>query len=390
MPKRKRGNSEGSIYQMQDGRWRAAVTIGKYTNGNPKRTVFTAATRHEVADQLNDALRDQKRGLPIVSEKQTVARFLAHWLEQVVKATVRPMTLKTYTLLVNKHIAPGKADMPPGIGDIPLGKLSPQKVREFLNAKLATGLSPRNVAALVDPPRVAPYEVQVFNGDQARAFLKATEQSRFQAAYTVAVSIGMRQGEILGLKWSDIDLETGVLTVRAGLQRVDRKLVRVETKSARGWRPIELPATCVEALVRHKSDQAAVRRWAGSRWQETGYVFTTRIGTPLDARDLLRDYYRITRPKPKDKNTPPPVLGFPQIRFHDLRHSAATLLLAQGVKPRYITELLGHSNVSFTMQVYAHALREVQREVATKMDEILAPKPVATRVATKPVPRLIQ
>jgi len=412
--KRRRGNSEGTVYRMKDGRWRAAVTVGKYANGNPRRTVFTAATRHEVADQLKDALRDQRRGIPIVSEKQTVARFLAHWLEQVVKSTVRPKTFRTYSDLVKNHLAPGLGDIPPGLGDIPLGKLSPQKVREFLNAKLAAGLSPRtvkhilvtlrgalavalkdgqiprNVAALVDPPRVPRSEVQVFNGDQARAFLKAAKGSRFEAAYTAAVAVGLRQGEILGLKWEDVNFETGVLTIRAALQRVDKKLVRVETKSARGWRPIELPAACVEALVRHKSDQAAVCRWAGTRWHETGYVFTTRIGTPLDARDLLRDYYRITRPQPQDKDTPAPTLGFPPIRFHDLRHSAATLLLAQGVKPRYITELLGHSNVRFTMQVYAHALQEVQKQVATKMDEILTPNPAATRAATKPVSRLVQ
>jgi len=416
MTKGKRGNAEGSIYQMQDGRWRAAVTVGKDANGKPKRKVYTKATRNEVKDELTDALKHLKDGIPIVSEKQTVARFLAHWLDQVVKATVRPMTFRTYSVLVKKHLAPAEdaEGFSIGLGNIALGKLSPQRIREFLNAKLATGLSPRtvkhllvtlrgalavavkdgqiprNVAALVDPPRVPPYEVQVFNGDQARAFLNAAQASRFEAAYTVAVALGLRQGEILGLQWEDVNLETGVLTVRAALQRLDKKLVRVETKSARGWRPIELPATCVEALVRHKSDQAAVCRWAGSRWQETGYVFTTRIGTPLDARDLLRDYYRITSPKSKNKNSPAPNVGFPPIRFHDLRHSAATLLLAQGVKPRYITELLGHSNVSFTMQVYAHALREVQKQVATKMDEILAPKPVATRVATKSVSGLIQ
>ena len=110
-----------------------------------------------------------------------------------------------------------------------------------------------------------------------------------------------------------------------------------------------------------------MRRWTGSRWQETGYVFTTRIGTPVDPRDLLRDYCRITRPKPKEPGTPPPV--------HDLRHSAATLLLAQGVSPRYITDLLGHSQLSFTMQTYAHVFPEVQRQVAAKME--------ANGVATK-------
>jgi len=141
----------------------------------------------------------------------------------------------------------------------------------------------------------------------------------------------------------------------------------------------------VASFARRKADQDLERKWAGARWQETGYVFTTRIGTPMDPRDLLRDYYKITRPKPKKKGEQPPKLPFPPIRFHDLRHSAATLLLAQGVSPRYIAELLGHSRVSFTMETYAHVLPEVQKQAATKMDEILGPKPVATRVATKPV-----
>ena len=397
---KKRGQGEGSIYKMQDGRWRAAVTTGKNADGRLKRKVFTAATRHEVADDLAKALRDMHLGIPIVSEKQPLSRFLAHWLEQVVTARVRPKTLRTYSDLVKLHISPA-------IGDIPLGKLSPQRVREFLNAKLETGLSPRtvkhllvtlrgalavavkdgqiprNVAALVDPPRAPKPEVQALDPDQARAFLEAVKGSRFEAAYTAAVAVGMRQGEILGLQWSDLDLETGLLTVRAALQRVNKRLIQVEPKSATSRRSMRLPAACVSALVAHKTDQDLERKWAGTRWQETGYVFTTRIGTPVDPRDLLRDYYAITRPKPKRTGDPPPKLPFPPVRFHDLRHSAATLLLAQGVSPRYITELLGHSQVSFTMQTYAHVLPEVQKQTAAAMDEILTPKSVATSVATR-------
>lgn len=399
MPKRKRGNNEGSIYRMKDGRWRAAVTAGKRADGKPLRKIFTAATRHEVSDELTDALKDLKMGIPIVSDKQTVAKFLEHWLEQVVKPRVRPKTLRTYSDLVKKHITPG-------LGNELLGKLSPQKIREFLNLKLKGGLSPRtvkhllvtlrgalsvavkdgllprNTAALVDPPRSPRSEVQVFNPPQARAFLEAVKGSRFEAAFTAAVAVGLRQGEILGLQWQDVNLKTGQLSVRAALQRVDKKLIRVEPKSATSRRSMLLPSACVSALVKHKADQATMRRWAGSKWQETGYVFTTRIGTPVDARDLLREYYAITRPKPKKDGEDPPKLAFPKIRFHDLRHSAATLLLAQGVSPRYITELLGHSQVSFTMQTYAHVLPEVQKQVAEKMDEILTPSPVATTVAT--------
>lgn len=407
MAKRKRGNAEGSVYKMADGRWRAAVTTGWKENAAgkraPVRVIVTKATRHEVADELKKKLADQQKGIPIVSEKQTVAKFLEHWLDQVVKPGVRPKTHRTYADLCKHHITPA-------IGEIPLGKLSPQHIREFLNAKLAAGLSPRtvkhvlvtlrgalavalkdgqiprNVAALVDPPRCQKAEAQVFTPDQARAFLDAVRGQRYEAAFTAAVALGLREGEVLGLQWSDVDLEGGRLTVSGALQRVNKKLVRVEPKSRSSRRAIQLPAVCAAAFARHRSDQDSMRRWAGSRWQETGYVFTTRIGTPLDARDLLREYYRITRPKPKEEGTPAPQLEFPPIRFHDLRHSAATLLLAQGVSPRYITDLLGHSQVSFTLQTYAHVLPEVRKQVATKMDEIFAPKPVATSVATKPAP----
>jgi hypothetical protein len=186
------------------------------------------------------------------------------------------------------------------------------------------------------------------------------------------------------LKWSDIDFETGMLTVRAALQRVDKKLIQVETKSVEGYRTINPPAACLNALTKHQAKQEEEQQWAGSKWKESGYVFTTRVGTPMDARDLLRDYYRLTRPK-ATPGLESIKLPFPAIRFHDLRHSTATILLAEGVPARYLTELLGHSQVSFTMQTYAHVLPEVQKSVATKMDGILNPKPVATTVATKPV-----
>jgi integrase len=410
MPKHKRGNSEGSIYRMQDGRWRAAVTC-KDANGSPKRKTFTAATRHEVQGELAKALRDLQLGIPIVSEKQTVERFLSHWLEQIIKNQVRPKTLRTYSDLVKLHISPG-------IGHIALGKLSPQQVREFLNVKLASGLSPRtvkhllvtlrgalavavkdgqiprNAAALVDPPRVPRSEHQVFTPDQAREFLTAAKGNRLEALFTVAVSLGMREGEILGLKWSDVDLDAGMLTVRAALQRVNKRLTLVEPKSARSWRPIELPAVAVSALRHHQARQDQERIWAGSQWKETGHVFTTRHGTALDARDMLRSYYKLigrkARRRVKEPQQPEPApRRFPVLRFHDLRHSAATLLLAQGVSAKYITELLGHSQVSFTMQTYAHVLKESQQQVASKMDDILNPAPVATSVATKLVSGMV-
>ena len=173
----------------------------------------------------------------------------------------------------------------------------------------------------------------------------------------------MRQGEILGLRWPDVDLESGRLTVRNALQRVNGQLQLVEPKSSDANHTIVLPATAVSAPSAHQQRQDRERTLAGSRWHETGFAFTTRIGMPLEPRAAIRRFQSVLD-----------LAGLPQIRFHDLRHSTATLLLAQGVSPRYVSELLGHSQVSFTMQTYARVLAGTKREVADVMDAI--PKPV--------------
>jgi integrase len=400
---KRRGNGEGSIYQMSDGRWRAALSLG-LRDGKPVRKVFTAQTRREVQEQLAKALRDRQLGLPLGPERLTVGAFLDHWLTDVVKHTVRPKTRRTYEDLVRIHIKPA-------LGAQPLARLTPQRVRTFMNNKLTTpqaprsktrpdqappeprplsartvkhilvtlrgaletavkdGVVPRNVAALVDPPKCKRPDLVTFTPDQARDFIEAVRGERLEALFTVAASLGLRQGEILGLALSDVNLESGVLTVRAALQRVNKKLVQVEPKSDKSRRGIMLPAIAVSALAAHFGRREQEIRWAVEGWKESGYLFTTTRGTPLDARSVIRKFHQILK-----------AAQLPRMRFHDLRHSAATLLLAQGVSPRYISDLLGHAQVSFTMQTYAHVLPHVQREVAAKMDEIL--KPIATSVAT--------
>ena len=412
MSKRKRGNAEGSVYHMQDGRWRAAVSVGKGTNGKPKRKTFTAATRREVAEQMTAALGDRQRGINIAPGKQTVGEFLSSWLRDVVKPGVRPKTYRTYADFVKLHLAPA-------LGSIQLAKLAPQRVRVFLNEKLATpqpsrkkvkpgdtpepgkplsprtvkhllvtlrgalesavkdGLIPRNVAAVVDPPSIAKPQMKTFSAEQARTFLDALAGDRLEALFSTAIALAYRQGEALGLQWPDVDLVNSTLTVRQSIQRIDGKLTITPTKKDR-VHTVNLPAVTRSVLVAHRAKQGEEKRLAGSRWQETGFVFTTTIGTPVDARSVIRRFHSILK-----------TTGLPRIRFHDLRHSAATLLLAQGVSARYISDLLGHSQVSFTMQTYAHVLPHVQRDVAAKMDEILNPQPVATSVATRPVPGMV-
>jgi integrase len=373
----RRGHNEGSISKRKDGRWEGRISLG-YEGGARKRKVFYGKTRRDVQQQLTKALRDHQQGLPVAPERQTVATFLTTWLETAAKPKLRPRTYDSYRQTITKHLIPA-------LGRTILQKLSPQQVQRYLNEKLATGLSartvqyhhailrsalnqavkwdlvPRNVAKLVDVPRAEQHDFRYFTTEEARRFLRVVRTERLEALFTVAVSLGLRQGEALGLRWEDVDLEHGSLRVRMQLQRIDGKLTLVATKTAKSRRTIPLPGFALDAMRRHRTKQLEERLAAGEQWQEHGLVFTTTIGTPIDARNLNRWFQQIlTRAE------------LPRIRFHDLRHTAATLLLVQGLSPRVIMETLGHSQISLTMNTYAHMMPAMQREAADQMHELLA------------------
>jgi integrase len=203
-------------------------------------------------------------------------------------------------------------------------------------------------------------EIQPFTPAQARQFLEAVRGDKFEALYTVALALGLRRGEALGLRWEDIDWEKGTLTIRASLQRAEGKLQMLEVKTDRSRRVVKLPKLALQALKSHRTRQLEDRLLAGARWTEHGLVFPTGIGTPYDPRRLNEDFERALKRG-----------GLPRIRFHDLRHSAATLLLAQGVPVKMISELLGHSTTRMTLDVYAHVLETMKQEAADSMDAVL-------------------
>jgi integrase len=422
---KKRGQNEGSIYQESPGKWVASMTVGyKVVDGKRRRIrkKFSASTRNAVHQKLTKELGRQQRGRSISTKTHSLATFLQTWLDDVAKNSVRPKTFRTYSDMVKLHIAPA-------IGSIRVEKLTPEAVQGFLNDKLGSGICPRckvslrtaawathvaeshpdktpigfrvlgartvghiratlrgalavamrwydldrNPAAIAKPPRAPKKEMRSLTTDQARKYLEAASHGRLEALFTVAVALGLRQAEILGLRWEDIDFETGTLEVRRQLQRIDGKLQLVETKTEDGARPLVLPEVGISALRRHRKRQGEERTAGGDEWHETGMIFTTTVGTMIDARSVIRRHHAIVK-----------AAGIPDLRFHDLRHSAATLLLAQGVSPKYIAQLLGHKQVAFTMQTYAHVIRETHQQLADKMDSILtAPitKPVAPHVA---------
>lgn len=370
----RRGAHEGTIYRRSDGRWVAGVT-----GANGKRKFFYGRTRLEVSRKLSIAQRNQAVGLPMLNDRIQLARFLEEWLEEKVKPTVRPYTYNSYEVNVRVHIVPE-------LGRIPLTQLTPQQVQRFINAKLASGLAPktvtyirqtlhaalahaerwglvhRNVASLTEMPRRERREMTVFTTAEAHQFLDAIEGDRLEALYRVALTLGLRQGEALGLQWSDVDFDGGALHVRHGLQRFGGEYHLVPPKTAKSRRVIPLPRAIAAALLTHRARQKEERLRAGPAWDERwDLVFTRPDGRPLDHTSVTNRFRRLLREA-----------GLPHLRFHDLRHSCATLLLVQGVAPRVVMEILGHSDIAMTMNTYTHVLPELQRQAAQRMDDFLS------------------
>jgi integrase len=423
---KRRGNSEGSIFRLKDGRWCAMVSLG-YRNGKRWRKKYTAPTRSEVQGHVRKAVTSIAEGYTLDTNHMRMGEFLEAWLEHSAKNAVGPSTFESYSALVRRYLAPrlarvelakltaphvrqclndllerGGAPHKDENGEMQDTRLSPRTVqycravlRKALNQALRDGLVLRNAAALTDPPKVVHPEISPYTPEQARAFLEAVKGDRLEALFTVAVAVGLRQGEILGLRWEDIDLFGGVLSVRYQLQRIDGKPRLVEPKTKRSRRTIKLPAVAVSALRTHLTKQSEERALAGESWREWGLVFASTIGTPIESCNLNHRFQRLAE-----------FARLPKIRFHDLRHTAATLLLAQGVHPRLVMEILGHSSISLTMNTYSHVIPVMQEEVAAKMNGILTAsavgkdvaepskavvfEPVATSVATEALPGIIQ
>jgi len=371
---RRRLKGDGSIFQRGDGRWCGKLTL---QDGSIKR--YYAASKRDVQLRLRAALKDVDDGLPIVKNEQlTVGQMLTQWLDMAVKPRVRASTLRGYESKVRIHILPA-------LGTVRVSHLTPQRLQAFLNEKHRSGLSERttghlrdilrtalndaakwnlvarNVATLVDAPRVPEREVEGLSPKEARELLDAVKGDRLEALYSVALAVGLRQGEALGLRWDDGDLDAGTISVRRALQRIAGDYVFVDPKTKRSRRTIVLPAFAVTALKQHRKRQLEERLTAGEEWHDTGLVFTTADGQPLHYSTVTKGFQRLLR-----------LAGLPRQRFHDLRHACASLLLAQGVQPRVAMELLGHSQLNTTMNIYSHVIQDARRDAAAKMDAVLA------------------
>jgi integrase len=385
----RRGNGEGTITQRKDGRWEARIDVSD--GGRRRRKSIYGATRREVQERLTQVLRDQDQGLPVrTDERRKVGAFLEAWLQDTIRPSVRMSTYVSYEGHVRLHLVPA-------VGSIPLMKLTPQHIRALhakaleagltpktvqhihatlrtaLNQALRDGLVARNVATLVKVPRADRHEMQVLNPDQARTLLTVAQKDRLGALYVVATTLGLRQGEALGLQWSDVDFEAGTIRVSRTLQRVPKALrgpddggqgthYRLdEPKTDRSRRTVNMPKVVMASLREHRARQSRERLAAGAAWHDWDLVFTTTIGTPLDSRNVTKAFQALLVKA-----------GLPFMRFHDLRHSAATLMGAMGVPMRVIMEILGHSQIGITMNLYSHVIPAMQRDAADRMDSLFA------------------
>jgi integrase len=303
--------------------------------------------------------------------------YLADWLEQSVKPRLRPLTYRCYATCVRNHINPA-------LGQVRIDQLAPRDLQTLMNLKLSEGLSaksvihihqvlrsalnqamrwgllPRNIATLVDPPRQNHPTMRPFDPADAKRFLLSIREHRFRALFVVSLALGLRQGEVLGLQWQDIDFEHHTLTVRHQQQRFEGKLQLVEPKTASSRRTLVMPPLVVDALREHGSRQLTERTTAAATWTDCGRVFAGKTGAPLERTTVISAFHSVLAKA-----------GLSRMRFHDLRHSCATLLMVQGVSPRVVMDVLGHTEMRLTMDLYSHVVPALQRDAADRMEQLL-------------------
>ncbi len=359
----RRTKGEGSIAKRSDGRWQ-----GAYQDNGKRRYVY-GKTRKEAAAKLREALWNVSTG-KVEDSNITLEAYLSDWLNTT-KNTLRFSTFKRYEQIVRVHLIPG-------LGGIKLKNLSPTPIQDLYQKKIKAlsprtvqyihatlrralahavrlGLLTRNVADLVDPPRLIKKEITPLDLEEVNRLFKTIEGHPLEALFVLAVTTGLRRGEILGLQWKDIDLDKRTLQVQRSLSLTKGGPTFNSPKTNKSKRNVGLSKVCVKALIKHKSLQEN-KSWA----KDYGLVFPNKEGEPRRANNVLNATFELIKTKG----------NLPDIRFHDLRHTCATLLLGKGVHPKIVQELLGHSTISITLDTYSHVLPNLQEKAVEAMEDI--------------------
>jgi integrase len=392
-------NMASSIYQDKHGRWHGRVTMGTHDDGRTDRRHVRGKTEGEVIEKVRRLEKDRDAGrVARPGRAWTVEKWLTHWLDNIAAASVRPKTLAGYQTAVRRHLIPG-------IGAHRTHRLEPEHIEKLYARLRSKGLKPatvhqvhrtlrtalneavrrnqivRNPAVVAKAPRLSEEEIEPFTVDQARAILRAASDQRNGVRFALALALGIRQGEALGLQWRDVDFKAGTLAIRRALQRhtwqhacdpacgkkrgadcperVGGGLVVVETKSRAGRRVTGLPAPLAAALKRHLEVQRRERELAADLWQEGGWIFAQPNGKPVDPRADYRDWRSLLDEA-----------GVRSARLHDARHTAATMLLVLKVPTRAVMDVMGWSQASMATR-YQHVPTEVLTGIADQVGGLL-------------------
>ena len=362
----RRGHGEGGIRKRSDGRWQGTIELG-WIDGKRGRKFVYARTRAEVVDKLRQSKTALASGLPVVDERLTVEKWLEHWLDNVLPGSVKETTAANYSNLARRHLIPA-------LGKHRLARLDVRHVEELL-ATMARedyapntirlvrsvlrrsmghaerqGLIVRNVAALAQGPRIPRGEARALAVGEVRALLTKAKGDRHEVAFVLLVETGMRLGELLGLRWEDVDVDGRQLQIRQTLSSLGGRIILSEPKTATSRRLYELSPQAIDALKVHRARQAAERLAAGSAWAASGHVIATEIGTPVDPSNFRRRFATISK-----------AAGIQKCHPHELRHTAASLMLSRGVPLHIVADVLGHSSISVTKDVYGHLVAGERR-----------------------------
>ncbi|MGG0753745.1 tyrosine-type recombinase/integrase [Brevibacillus laterosporus] len=371
---RKRGN-----------KWSFAITLGTdpKTGKRKQKTVSGFNTQKEAEKACNEMINQLYKGTYIESTNTTLKDFIAEWLETHAKQMIRLNTYENYSRAVHKRIIPG-------LGHHQLQKLSPLHVQKFYGDLLDEGLSPKyityihailrkalslavrwelvtkNSAELANPPRISREIRATWDLDQTNKFLQSAKVDSIQyyIIYLLALYTGMRRGEILGLRWKDVDLSEGKISVAQNLSyTVNKGLIFQEPKTRSSKRLIAITDIVVEELKKYKAEQSKLRQLFGESYEDLDLVVCNANGKPIHPRNLTTHFNKLVK-----------AVAIPKIRFHDLRHTHATLMLQLGEHPKIVSERLGHSGIEMTMDTYSHVLPNMQKEAAQRFENFMHKK----------------
>lgn len=366
----RRGNHEGSIYQRSaDRRWLGVALVGYDQFGKPIRKSVTAKTRNEVVQKLKGLRQRIDEGQPALESNMRVYELFERWYEDVLRHQVAPSAMNNYRSVATHHVLPTLGNkkvtdltvtdidrLLSEKTDLGLSSSSVRRIRAVLSQCLDQGIRwgavNRNVASLTRTPKTVRTEGRTLTPDQAKHLINTLKGHRHEALYGLMLVTGIRRGEALGLMWTDLDFTSGVLRIRRQLKREGGALVTSDTKSARSRRSINLPAPMLAGLLAHSERQQEEQCAAGRSWIDSGFMFTSLVGSPIEPRNLHREFKKVCERAE---------LG--NWHLHELRHSAASLMLAQGIQIQVVSRVLGHASIRMTADVYGHIL-DPDREAA--------------------------